>query len=588
MTTKTSWDLSHVQTDFEKEKKEIETEVEKFVKNWKNNSEIFENPIVLKKALDEYEKLANKHAAGGDEQYYLWLKNQQNQSDHEIKAKLNKSEEFGQEISNKLLFFKLNLSKLADQKQKKILASKEISEYKHFLEKVFAYGKYRLSEEEEKIMSLKDPVSSDNWEKMTSELLAKEERTIDGKTKSFSEIASLTSDKNKKVRDEAAKAFNEILARHSDVAEHELNSLLQDKKINDKIRNAPRADTMTHLGDDIETKIVDTLVQTVSSQFELAQKFYALKAKLLGQKKLAYHERNIPFGKIDEKVTFDQSVKLVADVFQKLDPEFSKIFKSALAEGRIDAFPQKGKRGGAFCVWWSPSKPVYVMLNHANKMRDVQTIAHEFGHAINAELSKKQNALQFSTPTSTSEVASTFMEDFVLQEILKEADEETKLAIMMEKLNDDISTIFRQIACYKLETDLHSEFRKKGYLSKQEIGKIFQKNMAAYMGPAVEQSPGSENWWIYWRHIRRYFYVYSYASGLLISKALQAKVKSNPKSIVQIKEFLAAGGSDSPEKIFKKLGIDINQEKFWLSGLKETENLLTETEKLAKKLRKSI
>jgi oligoendopeptidase F len=233
------------------------------------------------------------------------------------------------------------------------------------------------------------------------------------------------------------------------------------------------------------------------------------------------------------------------------------------------------------------SQPTYIFLNHTDKLRDVLTLAHELGHGINNELMReKQNALNFGTPTSTAEVASTFMEDFVLQEILKGAGDEQRLAIMVMKLNDDISTIFRQVACYTFEQELHSAFRQKGYLSKEEIGKIFRKHMSAYMGDSVEQSKGSENWWVYWSHIRYFFYVYSYASGLLISKSLQYSVKKNPGFINNVKEFLSAGLSDSPKNIFRKLGIDITDITFWDKGLNEMESLLEETTVLARKLGK--
>ncbi len=110
--------------------------------------------------------------------------------------------------------------------------------------------------------------------------------------------------------------------------------------------------------------------------------------------------------------------------------------------------------------------------------------------------------------------------------------------------------------------------------------------MAAYMGRSVEQSPGSENWWVYWGHIRSFFYVYSYASGLLISKSLQNAVKSDPAFIAKVKEFLSAGTSDSPKNIFAHMGIDITDKGFWEKGLDEVENLLTETTALARKLGK--
>ena len=110
--------------------------------------------------------------------------------------------------------------------------------------------------------------------------------------------------------------------------------------------------------------------------------------------------------------------------------------------------------------------------------------------------------------------------------------------------------------------------------------------MAAYMGDHVEQSPGSENWWIYWSHIRYFFYVYSYASGLLISKSLQKSVKEDPRFIGKVKEFLSAGLSDSPKHIFGRLGVDIGDKGFWDKGLDEVEDLLRRTTELAKKLGK--
>jgi len=158
--------------------------------------------------------------------------------------------------------------------------------------------------------------------------------------------------------------------------------------------------------------------------------------------------------------------------------------------------------------------------------------------------------------------------------------------MMMQKLNDDISTIFRQIAAYRFEQELHAQYREKGYLSKEEIGLLFSKHMASYMGDGVSYDAGSENWWIYWSHIRSFFYVYSYSSGLLISKAMQRKLKQDPAFIAQVKTFLSAGTSAAPADLFAKMGIDIRGKNFWEAGIAETENLLTEAEALARKLGK--
>ena len=278
---------------------------------------------------------------------------------------------------------------------------------------------------------------------------------------------------------------------------------------------------------------------------------------------------------------------LVGELFGNLDPEFKSIFDDFLQKGLVDVYPKTGKRGGAFCMGFLKTLPSYILLNWTNTLHDVTTLAHEMGHGINNELMRsKQHSLYWHTPVSTAEVASTFFEDFVLEKLLKTADEETRLAILMSKLDGDISSIFRQVACYQFEQSLHRTFREKGYVSKEEIGTLFQEKMRGYMGKAVEQSEGSQNWWIYWSHIRNFFYVYSYASGQLISKSLQNSVKKDRAFVEKVKVFLAAGTSDSPKNIFSNMGIDINDQTFWEQGLLEIETMLVETTALAKKLGK--
>lgn len=595
---KKDWDLTPLYTSdhdpaMEKDRKEVDKSVNTFVAKWKPAIEKIKDPKILRTALDEYELLMRRHGIDGKEGFYFWLKTYQNQNDTNLKARYNKITDKGKENAIKMEFFTLALSTVDKATQRTLLAAKELTPYHHLLEQLFRIGAHKLTEEGEKIMTLKSQTSYENWVKLVSSSLAKEEReiTIEGKKqkKNFSELMGELISTDKKVRDQAAHALNAILLTKKEIAEAELNSVLGHKKVNDELRKHARPDEGRHVDDDMDTDVVDTLLKTVEKRFHLAQDFYTLKAKLFGVKKLAYHERNVPYENTakPQPYTFEDSCALVEKVFRSLDPEFEAIFKRFLANGQVDVFPKKGKQSGAFCVWWTPEMPTYVLLNHTNKLNDVLTIAHEFGHAINAELSKKaQNALNFSTPTSTTEVASTFMEDFVLEELMKKANDETKLSLLMTKLNDDVSTIFRQVACYRFEQSLHEEFRKKGYLSAEEIGKIFLHHMKQYMGPAVEQSPGSENWWIYWDHIRRYFYVYSYASGLLISKALQEETAKDPHFIKKVKEFLAAGSSQSPKQIFARLGINIADEKFWNEGLDKVEHLLKEANALAKKLKK--
>jgi len=576
----------------EENRKAVEQKSYAFINKWKKRRDYLEDPAALRRALDEYEAWNRYYGSDGNEGYYFMLRSQQDMNSPVLKAKLNKAENFSRRIQNDIQFFHLRISKIPKSRQKRFLEYRGLKAYAHFLERLFAESRYLLSEPEERVLNLKTPTSYSHWVRMTAGFLAKEEREVlaeEGRkeVRNFSEILSLMNSRDRRTRDSAGKAFNDIMRSHVEVAEAEMNAILANKKTDDELRGMERPDLGRHISDDMESEIVDTLLKTVSDRFSISSRYYALKARLMGVKKLKYHERNVEYGETSGHYSFGKTAVLIGKVMRNLDSDFAAILSGFLDNGQIDVSPRKGKASGAFCAHHLLSQPTYILLNHTGTLNDVLTFAHELGHGINNELMrKKQNALNFDAPLSTAEVASTFMEDFVLRELLGKADEDARLALMMNKLNDDVSTIFRQVACYRFEQDLHKTFREKGHLAKEDIGSLFRRHMEDYMGPSVEQSPGSENWWVYWGHIRHFFYVYSYASGLLISKSLQKSVKEDPSFIAKVKEFLSAGLSASPRNIFGGLGIDIADRGFWDRGLDEVERLLQETIALARKLGK--
>ena len=103
--------------------------------------------------------------------------------------------------------------------------------------------------------------------------------------------------------------------------------------------------------------------------------------------------------------------------------------------------------------------------------------------------------------------------------------------------------------------------------------------MSQYLGESVLKDKHMQLGWIYWSHIRSFFYTYSYASGLLISKYLQNLVKEDTQNIKYVKEFFKAGDSKSPKEIFLDMGMDISKKEFWETGLKEIEEKLSYLEK---------
>jgi len=106
--------------------------------------------------------------------------------------------------------------------------------------------------------------------------------------------------------------------------------------------------------------------------------------------------------------------------------------------------------------------------------------------------------------------------------------------------------------------------------------------MGAYLGPAVELEREDGYFFVQWSHIRRFFYVYAYAYGQLISKALHQELEKDPHFIQKIDNFLSAGESTSPYDIFKSCGLDTKKPGIFLEGLARIEKDVATLERLTK------
>ncbi|MBI2356948.1 hypothetical protein HYV12_02785 [Candidatus Dojkabacteria bacterium] len=564
-----------------------------FVKKWGKDDSYLKDPAILLKAIVEYENMiANDNGYLSKEDLYYFLRTSEDSINTDLKAKESKHSERTTKLMNDTQFFTHKISKIPQSEQKKFLEYNPLSTYKHFLEKLFEQAKYLLTEQEEKLLLITSKTSHSNWVEMVEEFLYSDEREFSVERKKermgFEKLLSIaTVNKDEKVRDRAVKLVNDILLKHTLIATKELNSILQYKNRIDELRKITRPDQERLMEDDVDEEVVDTLIKTVSSRYDIPQKYYKLKAKLLGKKKLKYNERNLLVGSFNRKYKYEDARQLVLSTYRKIDENLYHLAKTFFDEKRIDVFPKKGKRGGGFCTISLVNDPVYILLNYTDEITDVTTLAHELGHGVNHIMMKENNTeLNYTSSKSTAEVASTFFEDFTLEEITEGLSEEDRFTILLKKLDGDIGSIFRQIAMYQFEQELHMQSKEKGYLSEKEIGEIFLKHMKEYMGGGVSYEKGSENWWVYVNHFRLFFYVYSYASGLLISKSLQSMIKKDGKKIEVFKKFLREGGKQSPKNIFHDMGIDITSSKFWEEGITQIENLLSKVEQLAVKLGK--
>jgi len=532
------------------------------------------------KALKDYEEMSADPSGSRAILYFYYAKDL-NAEDKKAEAALTKFTDRLTKASNLIIFFELAIGKLLPTKQDAFLKSKKLSHFKYFLENIFKRAKYNLSEAEEKILSLKSLTSRQLWISNQDKLLSKQAIAWKKRELPIAEAQSMIPSLPVGKRRALHVLVMNKLKSISDFAEAEINAVYTDKKINDELRGFKNPYDATLLSHETDEEMVMALTDAVTKGFKISNRFYNLKAKLIKQKSLTYADRGAGIGTTGKKISFEEGLKIVGGAFEKLDPAFKVILDAYLENGQLDVYPKKGKTGGAYCSS-QVGIPTLVLLNHISEMKSVTTLAHEMGHGIHAEFSKSQTPFYQGHSTAVAEVASTFFEEVTFYSIFPALAHKEQIIALHQKINDEISTIFRQIACFNFEKDLHREIRAKGTLSKEEICSLHNKHMKAYLGPIMKMEEDDGYFFVQWSHIRNFFYVYSYAFGCLVSKALYRKYKQNPAYLAEIKSFLTAGCSKSPRDIFNDIGIDISDPAFWQEGLAQIEDDIKRLEALTK------
>ena len=301
----------------------------------------------------------------------------------------------------------------------------------------------------------------------------------------------------------------------------------------------------------------------------ISHRYYKIKAKLLGLKKMHYSDRNAPLS-MDEKLTsWEDAKKIVSQAYNNFSPELAKIGQRFFDNNWIDVGVRDGKDSGAFAHPTVPSVHPYLLLNYQGKVRDIMTLAHELGHGVHQVLSSKQGYFMSGTPLTLAETASVFGEQLTFQEILKrENDPERKKIIIASKVEDMINTVIRQIAFLEFERKVH-DARKEGEISTEKLCQFWMEVQEDSLGDIFTFDDEYKYYWSYIPHfIHSPFYVYSYAFGDCLVNSLYACYKNGLENFEgKYLEMLKAGGTLHHKDLLAPFGLDASKPEFWQQGL---------------------
>jgi oligoendopeptidase F len=493
-------------------------------------------------------------------------------------------EERATAISNELLFVELEWAALPDEHVAAIIDDPALDFCRHHLRSVRRYRPHLRSEPEERVLADKSVTGKSAWARLFSEQTAALTVDLDDGPASLEEALARLQAPDRDIRRAAAEAVTEALAPGLRTRGFIFNTLLADKASDDRIRRYPNWLASRNLDNEASDESVQALVDAVVRRYDIPQRWYALKARLLGLDRVADYDRMASIAAEDAPMGWSGAKELVLDAYSSFSPELADVVGRFFAEPWIDAPVRPGKRPGAFCAYTVPSLHPYVLLNWTGRRRDVLTLAHELGHGAHAYLARGQGVFHQSTPLTLAETASVFGETVTFGRLLAETtDPDARLALLAESLEGQIATVFRQIAMNRFEDRVHTERREQGELSVDRFGECWVETQADMLGDAVELTPGYRSWWSYIPHfIGTPGYVYAYAYGQLLALSVYREYERQGAAFVPAYlELLSKGGSDTPEALGRIVGVDLADPGFWDGGLAIVEEQLAAAEQAA-------
>ncbi|HNH80331.1 MAG TPA: M3 family oligoendopeptidase [Anaerolineales bacterium] len=496
----------------------------------------------------------------------------------------NRAMQFLAEIENRTMFFNLWWKEVDETNARRLMDA--AGDYRYYLEALRLFKPHTLTEAEEKIVNIKNVTGSNAlinlYDAITNRYTFK--MRVGGKEKEMTaaELQSFRYSTDPKVRAESYQEQFRVYGNDGVILGQMYQTRARDwHNENIDMRKFTSPIAARNLNNDIPNEAVDALLNTARKNVKIFQRYFNLKAKHVGMKKLRRYDIYAPVARSKKTYEFDTAADMVLEAFSAFDPKVAELAKRVFDEDRIDSEIRKGKRGGAFCWSVLPEMTPWVLVNYQGTGREVATLAHELGHAIHSMLAAGHNTFSFHSSLPLAETASTFAEMMLIDKMLaEETDESVRRDILFKQMDDAYATILRQSYFALFEKQAHEMVQKNA--SVDELCAAYMENLKEQFGDSVELSDEFKWEWVGIPHIYHTpFYVYAYAFGQLLVLSLYQQFKAEGESFKpKYLKILSAGGSEAPEKILTEAGVDIRSAKFWQGGFDVLEKLVSELEQL--------
>lgn len=560
-----TWDLTRFIKD-EEEFNNIIKETEKLLEDAKKykgkimaNCDNFYNFIILDEKIDR--NLSNLYV------YANLLCDEDSTNNNSVSLKM-KAEKFLDDASELLSFASPEiLNSGYDIAKKYIEENSNLENYKFYIEKLFRYEKYTLSEKEEQIISVAANTFGTpddafyNLDNTDIDLgYIKDENGNEVKLNNSNYNLYMNSE-NRKVRKNAFEAMYKFWKKHIHVVASLLKGNIKENFFFSKVKGYNSPLEMSLYKDNIPLSLYKNVINVTHDNFKYLHEYMKIRKEYLKLDEMHMYDIYTPITKdINKNIPFEEGKKMVFESLKPLGDKYINDLEKAFTDRWIDKYPNLGKKSGAY-QWSTYDSTPYVLLNYNGTIDSVSTMAHELGHAMHSYYSKENQSYAYHDyPIFLAEIASTVNEVLLNEYLTKNAkNKEEKMYYIVDMLDTIKSTIYRQVQFAEFEMLMHDKEENKVPLTAEEFNKTYYELNKAYYGDNIISDEEIKYEWARIPHFYSSFYVYKYATGLACAIHIATKIlKGDNNMRDKYLEFLSSGGKNYPLEILKEVGIDLN------------------------------
>jgi oligoendopeptidase F len=385
---------------------------------------------------------------------------------------------------------------------------------------------------------------------------------------------SLTESPDAAVRKTAQENSNRAWAEVEDVCAACLNAIAGTRLTLYKRRNIPHFLQPPLFEAAISQKTLAAMLAAIRTTFEVPREYLRLKTRLIGRDKLGIQDLYCPLPlKEDQRVGWAQAGQWLDQAYSKSYPAFADFCRHALSQRWVDYQSREGKRPGGFCTSPITDGESRVFMTFNETMGDVQTLAHEFGHAYHNWVMRKERPLNLIYPMTLAETASTFAETLLTDAMIgsPETSPSLKLSLLATRLDNAVAFLLNIPSRFDFERQFYEE-RGRGEVSVSRIKEIMLEKQRECYADIIDPEEEDAYFWASKLHFyitEISFYNFPYSFGYLFSLGVYAQAqKEGPDFYPRYEELLRRTGSDTAENIARQsLGVDLENPQFWLDSI---------------------